>query len=63
MKLKEFIRIFYTDLEVAVMDRDAIVVPHTTADALALSRDFKDLREKEVFSVIVGNARAMITLK
>lgn len=63
MKLKEFARIFFTDLEIAVRDRDVIAVPHTTADELALSPDFKDLREKEVFMVSVGKARAVITLK
>ena len=63
MKLKEFTRIFFTDLEVAVRDRDVVVVPHTTADELALNPDFKDLREKEVFMVHVGKDRAIITLK
>ena len=63
MKLKEFTRIFFTDLEVAVRDRDEVVVPHTTADELALNPDFKDLREKEVFMVNVGKVRATITLK
>ena len=63
MKLKEFTRIFFTDLEVAVRDRDVLVVPHTTADELALNPDFKDLREKEVFMVNVGKVRATITLK
>ena len=63
MKLKEFTRIFFTDLEVVVRDRDVVVVPHTTADELALNPDFKDLREKEVFMVHVGKDRAIITLK
>lgn len=63
MKLKEFTRIFYTDLEIAVRDRDVIAVPHTTADELALSPDFKDLREREVFMVHSGKARCIITLK
>ena len=63
MKLKEFTKIFFTNLEVVVRDRDAVVVPHTTADELALSPDFKDLREKEVFMVTAGKVRAIITLK
>ena len=63
MKLKEFTRIFFTDLEVVVRDRDVVVVPHTTADELALNPDFKDLREKEVFMVHVGKVRAIITIK
>ena len=63
MKLKEFARIFFTDLDIAVRDRDVLVVPHTTADELALNPDFKDLREKEVFMVNVGKVRATITLK
>ena len=63
MKLKEFTRIFFTDLEVVVRDRDAVAVPHTTADELALNPDFKDLREKEVFMVTAGKVRAIITLK
>ena len=63
MKLKEFTKIFFTDLEVVVRDRDVVVVPHTTADELALKPDFKDLREKEVFMVHVGKVRAIITLK
>lgn len=63
MKLKEFTRIFFTDLEIAVRDRDVIAVPHTTADELALNPEFKDLREKEVFMVSAGKVRCIITLK
>ena len=63
MKLKDFTRIFFTELEVAVRIRDEVAVPHTTADELALSPDFKDLREKEVFMVTAGKARVIITLK
>ena len=63
MKLKDFTRIFFTELEVAVRIRDEVVVPHTTADELALNPEFKDLREMEVFMVHVGKVRAIITLK
>ena len=63
MKLKEFARIFFTDLEIAVRDGDVIAVPHTTPDELALNPDFKDLREKEVFMVTAGKARCIITIK
>ena len=61
MKLKEFARIFFTDLKIVVRDRD--VIAHTTADSLALSPDFKDLREREVIVVSVGKDRVIITLK
>ena len=43
--------------------RDEVVVPHTTADELALNPEFKELREMEVFMVHVGKVRAIITLK
>lgn len=61
MKLKEFARIFFTDLDIVVRDRD--VIAYTTADNLALNPYFKGVREKEVSAVSVEKDRTIITLK
>lgn len=63
MKLKEFARIFFTDLDIVVRDKDVIAVPHTTADKLALSPDFKDLRDLELVAVRTYQDHVMIIVK